>query len=140
MVVRIAGQHMSLWRAVDDEGEVLDMLVQQRRNTTAVTGNLSVATYIFRRPTAGMSDSRRSSDPEEASPPNILPVISTGFTSPVSGIRRHAHASTRPWDADAYKTRTELNLMRRSPAKDSMRLKRKVAAWNDDFLISLIAQ
>lgn len=32
------------------------------------------------------------------------------------------------------------NLMRRSPAKDSMRLKRKVAAWNDDFLISLIAQ
>ncbi len=32
------------------------------------------------------------------------------------------------------------NLMRRSPAKDSMRLKRKVAAWNDDFLVSLIAQ
>jgi predicted transposase YbfD/YdcC len=32
------------------------------------------------------------------------------------------------------------NLMRRSPAKDSMRLKRKVAAWNDDFLASLIAQ
>ena len=32
------------------------------------------------------------------------------------------------------------NLMRRSPAKDSIRLKRKVAAWNDDFLVSLIAQ
>jgi predicted transposase YbfD/YdcC len=32
-----------------------------------------------------------------------------------------------------------LNLMRRSPAKDSMRLKRKVAAWDDDFLTSLIA-
>lgn len=32
------------------------------------------------------------------------------------------------------------NLMRRSPGKDSMRLKRKVAAWNDDFLVSLIAQ
>jgi predicted transposase YbfD/YdcC len=32
------------------------------------------------------------------------------------------------------------NLMRRSPAKDSMRLKRKVAAWNDDFLASLISQ
>jgi hypothetical protein len=30
--------------------------------------------------------------------------------------------------------------MRRSPAKDSMRLKRKVAAWNDNFLVSLIAQ
>lgn len=33
-----------------------------------------------------------------------------------------------------------LHLMRRSPAKDSMRLKRKVAAWDDDFLLSLITQ
>jgi predicted transposase YbfD/YdcC len=31
------------------------------------------------------------------------------------------------------------NLMRRSPTKDSMRLKRKVAAWDDEFLVSLIA-
>ena len=32
------------------------------------------------------------------------------------------------------------NLMRRSPTKDSMRLKRKVAAWDDEFLVSLITQ
>jgi putative transposase len=32
MVVRIAGQRMYLWRAVDHEGEVLDMLVQRRRD------------------------------------------------------------------------------------------------------------
>ena len=32
------------------------------------------------------------------------------------------------------------NRMRRSPAKDSMRLKRKVAACNDDVRVSLIAQ
>jgi hypothetical protein len=31
-----------------------------------------------------------------------------------------------------------LNLMRRSPAKDSLRLRRKVAAWDDNYLISLI--
>ena len=31
MVVRIAGQRMYLWRAVDHEGEVLDMLVQLAR-------------------------------------------------------------------------------------------------------------
>jgi transposase-like protein len=31
MVVRIAGERMYLWRAVDHEGEVLDMLVQRRR-------------------------------------------------------------------------------------------------------------
>ena len=35
MVVRIAGLRMFLWRAVDDEGEVLDMLVQKRRNKAA---------------------------------------------------------------------------------------------------------
>ena len=33
MVVRIAGKRMCLWRAVDHEGEVLDMLVQRRRDT-----------------------------------------------------------------------------------------------------------
>ena len=35
MVVRIGGKRMYLWRAVDDEGEVLDMLVQKRRNMAA---------------------------------------------------------------------------------------------------------
>ncbi len=35
MVVRIAGKRMSLWRAVDHEGEVLDMLVQRRRDCRA---------------------------------------------------------------------------------------------------------
>src|SRR2546421_24694 len=31
------------------------------------------------------------------------------------------------------------NMIRKAPGKDSMRLKRKVAAWDDDFLASLIA-
>jgi hypothetical protein len=35
MVVRIAGERMYLWRAVDHEGEVLDMLVQPRRDIRA---------------------------------------------------------------------------------------------------------
>ena len=35
MYVRIGGQKMWLWRAVDDEGEVLDVLVQKRRNKHA---------------------------------------------------------------------------------------------------------
>jgi putative transposase len=33
IVVRIAGERMCLWRAVDHEGEVLDMLVQRQRDT-----------------------------------------------------------------------------------------------------------
>src|SRR3954469_886149 len=35
MVVRIAGKHMYLWRAVDHEGEVLDILIQRRRDKCA---------------------------------------------------------------------------------------------------------
>jgi putative transposase len=38
MVVRIAGERMYLWRAVDHEGEVLDMLVQRRRDSHAAQG------------------------------------------------------------------------------------------------------
>src|SRR5215471_10208255 len=34
-VVRIGGKRLYLWRAVDHEGEVLDMLVQSRRDTRA---------------------------------------------------------------------------------------------------------
>jgi putative transposase len=35
MFVKIAGRQMYLWRAVDSEGEVLDMLVQSRRDKAA---------------------------------------------------------------------------------------------------------
>ncbi len=35
MVVTIAGKRLWLWRAVDSEGEVLDLLVQSRRDTAA---------------------------------------------------------------------------------------------------------
>ena len=35
VVAKIGGRRMYLWRAVDDEGEVLDVLVQKRRNKHA---------------------------------------------------------------------------------------------------------
>ncbi|MDB5397351.1 MAG: transposase [Rhodospirillales bacterium] len=35
MVVNTGGKRMYLWRAVDDEGEVLDMIVQRRGDTAA---------------------------------------------------------------------------------------------------------
>src|ERR1700750_3039953 len=35
MVVRIRGERLYLWRAVDHEGEILDMLVQRRRDKRA---------------------------------------------------------------------------------------------------------
>jgi putative transposase len=51
MVVRIAGERMYLWRAIDHEGEVLDMLVQRRRDTfgpdlEAVGGTINVVAVI----------------------------------------------------------------------------------------------
>jgi putative transposase len=35
MVCRIGGRRMYLWRAVDDEGEVLDLVVQRSRDAEA---------------------------------------------------------------------------------------------------------
>ncbi len=35
VVCSIGGKRMFLWRAVDDEGEVLDLVVQRRRDTEA---------------------------------------------------------------------------------------------------------
>jgi transposase-like protein len=35
MVCTVAGKRMYLWRAVDDEGEVLDLVMQRRRDTDA---------------------------------------------------------------------------------------------------------
>jgi len=35
MVCTVGGERMFLWRAVDDEGEVMDMVVQKRRDTGA---------------------------------------------------------------------------------------------------------
>jgi putative transposase len=35
MVCSVGGRRMYLWRAVDDEGEVLDLVMQRRRDTAA---------------------------------------------------------------------------------------------------------
>jgi putative transposase len=35
MVKKIGGRRMGMWQAVDDESEVLDVLVQKRRNKAA---------------------------------------------------------------------------------------------------------
>ena len=35
MVCKVAGKRMYLWRAVDDEGEVLDLVMQRERDAAA---------------------------------------------------------------------------------------------------------
>ncbi len=42
LVVSIQGRRMYLWRAVDSEGEVLDLLVQSRRDTAAALNRAGI--------------------------------------------------------------------------------------------------
>lgn len=46
MIVKIGGQRMFMWRAVDKEGEVLDVLVQKRRDKAAA---LKLLKKLFKR-------------------------------------------------------------------------------------------
>ena len=48
MFVSIGGRKMYLWRAVDCEGEILDILVQSRRGTRAAAQITGRRTRIFR--------------------------------------------------------------------------------------------
>jgi putative transposase len=61
MVARIAGETVYLWRAVDDEGEVLDVLVQRRRDKAAA---LKLMRKLLRKqgvtPTVMITDKLRS--------------------------------------------------------------------------------
>jgi putative transposase len=46
MAVMISGKQFWLWRAVDDEGEVLDLLVQRRRDKTAAGRGVCEAVMV----------------------------------------------------------------------------------------------
>jgi predicted transposase YbfD/YdcC len=60
-------------------------------------------------------------------------VMDMMFRDDESRIRKdHAPANFTTLKHIAY------NLIRKAPGKDSLRLKRKVAAWDDDFLASLV--
>ena len=45
--VMIAGRQLRLWRAVDDEGEVLDLVVQRRRDKAAAA---KLMCKLFKKP------------------------------------------------------------------------------------------
>jgi len=84
MVVKIAGKRYWLWRAVDDEGEVLDILVQSRRDTRA-------AVRLMRK-----LIKKRTEPPSGSSV--FWPATSRACartTGPRTRISRHADASAR---------------------------------------------
>src|SRR5689334_4452113 len=80
MVVRISGERMYLWRAVDDEGEVLDMLVQRRRDTRSA---LRLMRKLLRKqgfaPKILVSDKLRSYASRGPTSATDLSVTSRGF-------------------------------------------------------------
>src|SRR5215472_1921054 len=79
--VRIRGKQHYLWRAVDQEGNVLDILVQSRRNATAAKRNISQAAEGLAIRSAGDRDRqaeelrrRPARDPaERRAPPKPIP-------------------------------------------------------------------
>jgi hypothetical protein len=77
MVVKINGQRMWLWRAVDDEGTVLDLLVQKRRNTVAAVRLLR---KLLRRKGATPRSSRQTGLPHTEL--HSVTSASAGVTDP----------------------------------------------------------
>src|SRR5205809_4883827 len=73
MVVRIAGERVYLWRAVDHEGEILDMLVQRRRDTRAAL-RLAMGCWATR----GRSTKAKGSSASRSA----SPISATGCTAP----------------------------------------------------------
>jgi transposase-like protein len=76
MVVRIAGKRMYLWRAVDHEGEALDMLAQRRREFNPTTKYCIAATLALAEALSSGPGQRRCSMLRalDGGPTGVLPA------------------------------------------------------------------
>jgi hypothetical protein len=84
------------------------------------------ASFAFRQPIDRHGRRVRPSDPGGSN---------SGRNVTISSTRRFSTRSTARLNTSKHMA---LNLIRGAPGKDSFRLKRKIAAWDDDFLASLI--
>jgi putative transposase len=93
MFVRINGRQQYVWRAVDQDGEVLDILVQSRRNKRA-------ARKFFRRllknmgyvPRRILTDKLRS---YEAAKAEVMPSVEHHRDKGLNNRAENSHQSTR---------------------------------------------
>ena len=118
--LKIAGQQHYLWRAVDAEGEVLDVLLQSRRNKAAAVRFIRKS---MRRtdsvPTTVVTDKWR---PTMAAARIALPSAEHVFGKRLSNRAENSHQPTR---------RRERKLQRFKPAKSAQRfLSTHVAFYN----------
>jgi putative transposase len=89
----IKGKRHDLWRAVDQEGHVLDMLVQSRRNTRA-------AKRVFRKLPKGLTDMPRVIITDQlksygAAKQEILPGVEHRQHRSLNNRAEHSHQPTR---------------------------------------------
>ena len=111
MVVRIAGKRMYLWRAVDHEGEVLEILVQRRRDRSAA---VKLMRKLLRKqgfaPTRVTTDKLRSYG---AGMPQQRPRAGkSAFRGLPTKPRDRSNAATNPKDARPPKGARGASLLR----------------------------
>jgi hypothetical protein len=87
MVARIAGKRMYLWRAVNHEGEILDMRVQRRRDSRSRIADHPVKRVAELLPCNWQPGNSSASPPEPAGTSRIT------IAEPRRGSHRCAHAS-----------------------------------------------
>ena len=122
VLVRIAGKQMYLWRLVDDEGEVLDVLLQTRRNKRA-------ATRFLRRTlkTRGCAPAEIVNDkwrPTAASIQETIPSVDHVTGKRLKNRAENSHQPTR---------RRERKLQRFKTAKSAQRLLSTFTAFYNRF-------
>ena len=82
MVVVIQGRRYFLWRAVDSEGEVLDFLIQSRRNTKAA---IRLMRKLFKK--QGFAPSTIVTDKLRSVPIRLSPIPTTSRVLPIPRVK-----------------------------------------------------
>jgi len=102
--LKIGGKQMYLWRAVDDEGEVLDVLLQSRRNTAATTKFLRRT--IKRHQTTPCVVVTEKWRPSMSAVRDILPSAKHLVGKRSNNRAENSHQPTRRRDDETTRTKT----------------------------------
>src|SRR3546814_12605456 len=102
VVITIGGKKFWPWRAIDTDGDVLDILVQARRNTKAAKRFFSRLVRQFGQPRVVVTDTLGSYvKPIQTIAPNDAPRAHTGLTNSIDKL--HPHTTTREKKQRRYK-------------------------------------
>lgn len=89
VVISIGGKKHWLWRAIDADGDVLDILVQTRRNNKAARRFFSKLTHQYGQPRVVVTDKLRSyTKPIRELAPNADHRAHKGLNNPIENSHR----------------------------------------------------